>query len=252
MTHARLGPSAAERWIACPGSIRLQGDRKSTAGFAAEQGTAAHAAAEHCLRVGCNASDLVGRTFGVIGITDDMAEHIQVYVDLVRREARNGELLIEQRVDLGELGPPEELFGTADAIVLHKRRLTVVDFKTGVIPVEVQRNPQLRTYAVGALLSVARPIEFVDILVCQPRAPHPDGPIRREALRSSELKGWAQGLIAAAWRTQDANAPLVIGEHCRFCPAKPVCPAQRERAAQAAAEEFLPMPAPCGARIAGG
>ncbi len=50
MAHARLSPSAAERWMTCPGSVKLSEaiqDRESQ--YAAE-GTAAHELAEHILR----------------------------------------------------------------------------------------------------------------------------------------------------------------------------------------------------------
>ena len=49
--HARLSPSAAIRWINCPGSIRLS-DQVPPAGSSeyADEGTAAHALAELKLR----------------------------------------------------------------------------------------------------------------------------------------------------------------------------------------------------------
>jgi hypothetical protein len=36
----------------------------------------------------------------------------------------------------------------------------------------------------------------------------------------------------------EPNAPLVAGEHCQFCKALPVCPAQREKAYELAQVEF--------------
>lgn len=40
--HAKLSPSAAHRWMNCPGSVRLIGDESSTTNNAAMKGTAAH------------------------------------------------------------------------------------------------------------------------------------------------------------------------------------------------------------------
>jgi hypothetical protein len=40
--HAKLSPSAAHRWMNCPGSVRLIGDESSTSSNAAMKGTAAH------------------------------------------------------------------------------------------------------------------------------------------------------------------------------------------------------------------
>lgn len=50
MAHARLSPSSAERWMTCPGSVKLaEGIEDKGSSYAAE-GTAAHELAEHILR----------------------------------------------------------------------------------------------------------------------------------------------------------------------------------------------------------
>ena len=48
--HAKLSPSSAYRWIACPGSIRLSAGIPDTSSVFAEEGTAAHELCELCLR----------------------------------------------------------------------------------------------------------------------------------------------------------------------------------------------------------
>jgi len=40
--HAKLAPSAAHRWLNCPGSIRLTADIPETTSKYAEEGIAAH------------------------------------------------------------------------------------------------------------------------------------------------------------------------------------------------------------------
>ncbi len=50
MAHARLSPSAAERWMTCPGSVKLSEGREDKGSAYAAEGTAAHELAEHILR----------------------------------------------------------------------------------------------------------------------------------------------------------------------------------------------------------
>lgn len=44
--HALLGASSAERWLACPPSVRLSEKFQDTAGVFAQEGTLAHSLAE--------------------------------------------------------------------------------------------------------------------------------------------------------------------------------------------------------------
>ena len=48
--HALLSASGAHRWMACTPSARLELEFDDQSGTAAEEGTAAHALAEHKLR----------------------------------------------------------------------------------------------------------------------------------------------------------------------------------------------------------
>ena len=48
--HAKLSPSAASRWINCPGSVALCATLpKPPSTFYADEGTSAHALAEKCI-----------------------------------------------------------------------------------------------------------------------------------------------------------------------------------------------------------
>ena len=48
--HAVLSASSSSRWLACPPSALLNADAPDSSSEAAEQGTAAHALAEHKLK----------------------------------------------------------------------------------------------------------------------------------------------------------------------------------------------------------
>ena len=83
--HATFSPSAAERWIACPGSVKLSENCPKTTSKYAEEGTLAHALAEQCLLTpDKNADDFVGKRIDGQLITQEMAEFVQVYVEHCR------------------------------------------------------------------------------------------------------------------------------------------------------------------------
>ena len=247
--HAILGASSSHRWLACPGSIRLSAGMPSTSSVYADEGTAAHELAEKCLSLGHDAADHLGEIIVVNGtgyeVTDEMAEAVQVYLNVVRQElaeaGEGAELKVEQRFDLGWLYPG--LYGTNDAMVGQPfGTLKVFDYKHGAgVAVEAECNPQLLYYGLGAAYGDA--YEEVELVIVQPRAYHPDGPVRRYRISIGGLFAWAESvLLPGAKATEDPAAPLVPGEHCRFCPAVAVCPKQHENALAVAKEVFAPVP----------
>ena len=228
--HSKIGASSMSRWIKCPGSVRLSKDIPNVSSPYAEEGTLAHEKA---------ADILTGKS--VKFESEDMEEAVQTYVDYVLTVSHLQKFWIEHRFDLSNLHPG--LFGTADAVVYNEKRKTlyVIDYKHGMgIPVEVENNPQLMYYALGALMSFNLPCETVEIVVVQPRCFHPDGPIRKQAISAFKLLDFAADLITYAKATEDENAPIVSGDHCKFCPAAGVCPELHKKSITAAKEEFMP------------
>jgi hypothetical protein len=53
-----------------------------------------------------------------------------------------------------------------------------------------------------------------------------------------DLLLWTADLVDAAKRSEDPDAPLISGEHCRWCPAAGVCPQLRADALAAAETDF--------------
>lgn len=214
----------------CPGSVALSDllPPEESSEFAAE-GNDAHDFAERCLNEGVDAFELMGQK-GANGFecNAEMAQAVQVYVDEVRRFS-NFMTLVEYRIENPELG--EDFGGTADAVILADDTLHVVDLKYGVgIPVDVVGNAQLRYYAYGVLKTLKNTdhFEHVVITIVQPRAEHEDGPIRSERLTVAEVLRWGDEVMMPAMR-RVAEEPdsFKSGEHCRFCPAKLICPLLR-------------------------
>lgn len=243
-THARLGPSGAKRWMTCPGSIALSEGIVPVTSPYAEEGNRAHELGERCLRSGADPDSFVGEIVGGDTVVDEsMAANVALYVNHCREFMTAGwEWWIEEMVTLAALNPPEEMFGTSDffAYNAERQRLKVVDMKFGQgVVVEVVDNVQTMTYALGAALALGqRPITDVEMTIVQPRAPHADGPIRTQVISYLDLIEFAGQLMAAARATQQPDAPLVAGEHCRFCPASGACPAQQQHALEVAQIDF--------------
>lgn len=239
--HAKLGPSAAKRWMTCPGSVAAIAacPVEDTTSEAAAEGTAAHALAEILLR---ERIELKGQgallkewkaEYGEKYDANELKAGVMPYVDKVsdvweelggRKRAR---LLLEQRVFV-----IDGVYGTADAVVISdKGVLHVLDLKFGRgVRVEAEDNPQLRCYALGALqdAELEQDIREVRMTIVQPR--HKDGGHISTAVMSAEaLHAWGEELAAAAEATQAEGALRVPSEGgCLFCPAAPWCP---ERAA---------------------
>jgi hypothetical protein len=261
--HAKLAPSASERWMMCPGSVKASEGVPDRGSVFAAEGTAAHELAEHCLSTGFDADRFIGQIVDTAAtgkqkavrpgeadgkttfeIDDDMAEAVQVYLDFCRGEIADGdEYDIEQRLDMTAIHP--EIFGTGDFLRYRPsdKSLLVVDYKHGRgVAVDPQSNAQLLTYAIGAALRYHnRGLATVELVVVQPRCPHRDGPVRRWSIDALDLFDWSEDLKTAAYATEADDAPLVTGEHCTFCKAAPLCPALHARAVEAAELDFDPI-----------
>jgi hypothetical protein len=246
--HATLGASTASRWMACPGSVRLTRDIPNITTDAAREGTAAHALAQLALENSQDPILWLGQKLEGWEVDTEMVEHVRDFVAFVReRIALASEFGIEEKFSLAPLNPPEAMFGTTDVWTYDAdaRTLDVIDLKYGRgIVVEAVGNKQLRYYALGAALKLGagRQIEKVRMTIFQPRAAHSDGPVREDEITIEELLGFAGELMDAAEATQDPNAPLVAGDHCRFCPIAARCPAQQALAQQVAQVVFADMP----------
>lgn len=238
--HARFSPSSAHRWMACPGSMVLeQAYPDKSSGYAAE-GSLAHMIAAMCLETNGNPHDYIGTTHTIDGfemiVPLQMAEHVADYIKLVRQYETGGMALIEKRVDFSPVIGQPDSFGTADAIVIHPGRMTIIDLKYGMgVKVDAEENPQHMLYALGALNDYGMLADFdeVVLVVHQPRLGH----VSEWTISVADLEAWGQTAEAAADNVLQAfkaagseafDAFLNATEGgCKFCRAKPTCPALR-------------------------
>lgn len=267
--HAQWSASSTERNWNCAGALALTDGLPETTNEAADWGTCCHQISEKCLHDGGDADRFIGTTEKgkkhSFEVDEEMAETAQVYVDYVRsKNVAGATLFIEQKFSLASLKPPFDAGGTADAVVHtpSTRHLDVIDLKGGRgHVVEVEGNPQLRTYALGAMLAnTGLAVDTITVTIVQPRAPHKSGRTRSETFHVADLLEWTVDLVAAMKRSASALQErgqadnyigdailtpaawaakwLSAGDHCKFCKAAGFCPALEQKTMDAAGVWF--------------
>ncbi|MEY2680659.1 MAG: Bordetella virus [Pseudomonadota bacterium] len=177
MAHALYSPSGYERWGRCPGSINLTKDYPRKSSAYAVEGTCAHELAQRCLVKNLPAETFIGEEFDIegqkIAITQDMADFVQSYIDLVK--SYGGVRLIEQKLPISHITGEEDAHGTADCVIVTDDELLIIDLKYGMgVRVEAERNTQLMIYALAALdyYSWEGPFKRIRLVIHQPRLDH--------------------------------------------------------------------------------
>lgn len=232
-THSPLGASSYSRWKACPGSVRLSAGVEQKESEYAKEGTIAHELA---------ADILENRPY--VALDEETMGAVKTYTDLVKdlSKAPGTTKWIEKRFDLSAFYPM--LYGTADCVLYNTvtRELHVIDYKHGAgVAVEVKNNSQLMYYGLGAMHGLNLPVKGLVLTIVQPRCYHADGPIRSWHTTGGRVMDFLGDLIDDAKATEAMDAPITPGDHCRWCPAQPQCPALRERALTAARKAFNPV-----------
>lgn len=247
-THARFAPSAAHRWLECPGSIALSAGIPDTSSEFADEGTFAHDIAARAL-LGLQSIDKYVGTVSACGrftVDAAMVDALRLYTDAfaaLQMMDGVGPTAIEERVALSD-----DVYGTADALAWSgdRKTLHVMDLKYGQgVYVEVERNPQLMIYGAAALRSrrgTSIDVERVTLHVVQPR--HPARPAWRSwTIARDELDAFGQGVVDVAASIKAGADTLYAGDWCRWCPAKATCPKLRETALEAARAAFADVDA---------
>jgi len=132
------------------------------------------------------------------------------------------EIEAETRVGFGDLLPG--VFGSTDLIGRIGKRAVVLDWKFGDgVAVEVEENPQLMFYAAAAMRTEEAKWAFVDVeeiemVIVQPPQ------VKRWVTTPARIAQFEKDLVKAVKLAQQPDAELKIGDHCRWCAAKPICP----------------------------
>ena len=223
--HAKISASKVERMIKCPGSLALEEQMPiQPSSEAAQRGTKIHAIAE---------AFLTGQDLDHSQFDDDMINTAKIYVDYVMMHGVTPHVEVDLTPDLSNLHP--DLGGTADAVLILKDKIKVIDLKSGRIPVIAKGNTQLMTYALGAYLKFKEHnITTFEVAIFQPGI----GGSSHE-YTAQELLAFSEELLAAIEKAQDPFAGFIAGPaQCKYCKAKVKCPEIKELANKVAAKEF--------------
>lgn len=262
MSHARLAPSAAKRWMQCPASIAREEGLPDSSSPYARWGTAAHAILERSILNGVHPLDVNIDDIMVEDETGQESLLIHQYGEADIKEMREtaavayehtlmrGDVLAECQVNPGGLVGRDDCWGTADIQILEPDMLEVVDLKAGKGVLVEPDDPQLLLYAVGALRQhfMRYPQDSyaslkVRCTVVQPRAPHSDGPIRSITWMADRLMLWFEdNAVPAMYATDSPVAPANPSESaCKWCKARPTCREAAEVSLNAVQAAFQPV-----------
>lgn len=281
--HARLSPSSADRWTSCTASPLAQDGIPNSNSDASRMGTVCHQIAEECLLDDSKSpADYIGRKFvfyylaeteehyaewsdtisdliwnliskpeAVVEVTEDMASAVATGVAFVREQHMfmGGQMMVEQRVPVGQFTGEDDAFGSADVILLGDDWIAIFDFKFGrkrvhaakliapqrvdfitgeVLPEQRGPNLQMACYALGSVHAndVFGEIKTVTMTVVQPYLDFTDS----YTCTIEELRNVEQFLAKKAIECDTNPVFSPSFDNCLFCLAKGNCGAQSAKA----------------------
>jgi hypothetical protein len=227
MMHSNIvGGSTAKRVIACPGSVALVNKMpKQPSSEHADRGTMLHDVISEILGKDLPWSQFIGTTYEGQVLTQELFdEKIAVALELLDEvdPHKRMEYEVETRVGFGDLLPG--VFGSTDLVGRIGSRAVVLDWKFGDgVVVDAVENAQLMFYAAASMRTEEAKWAFegateVECIIVQPPM------IKRWVTTKERIKQFEEELVQAVKAAQQPDAKLAVGDHCRWCTGKPICP----------------------------
>ncbi len=258
-----VGGSGASRYINCPGSVVLKEKAPpSESSEFARVGTILHFVIEQILLAEAGSKDADPLSWvGEVISTDEMdpetcapydveitEEHITTKImpalEWFDKHLDPDQFWCEQRVEFD--GALKGAFGTGDVLYHNanfeegeeENEAGCVDWKFGDgVLVQAEDNDQGRFYLAAAIKKhwFGKDFNRFHFYIVQPVAGR-DSLYSHTVFTRDELQIFEQRLMAAHIKVQAGNTDLETGKWCKFCPAEVICPAWRDRAAEALAD----------------
>jgi hypothetical protein len=227
MQHSNIvGGSTAKRVINCPGSVALvQKMPAKPSSEHADRGTMLHDVISEILGKDLPWDQFIGTVYEGQVLTQELFdEKIGVALELLDQvdPDKNMEYEVETRVGFGDLLPG--VFGSTDLVGRIGSRAVVLDWKFGDgVVVDAEDNDQLMFYAAACMRTESAQWAFagateVECIIIQPPM------IKRWVTTKERIKQFEQTLVQAVKQAQQPDAKLAVGDHCRWCAGKPICP----------------------------
>jgi hypothetical protein len=246
---AIVGGSTADRLLNCPGSFQLLQripDQVEVPSEYANYGSAMHAVMDRLLAMFTDgfpdiddmthtAEELIGEVFydrmlENHHLEDSIIPAIDTLYDLMDEYGGGFHVAAHDlRVKFPSL---PGAFGTADLLIANNKVVLMVDWKFGQgVPVHAvyheadgdRVNPQLLFYVAGAMAEL--PQLFADrrlaVAIIQPRITER---LTHTVITRLEVEMFIEDIDTAIIKALGKNPELHIGDHCRWCPARPFCP----------------------------
>jgi len=222
------GGSTAKRVINCPGSVALVAKMppKPSSTYA-DKGTLLHNIIASVLDSDTiTPESLLGATYANETFTQDLLDE-KILPALAALDAIDPEGVMEYAVEtvVGFGAYMPGVFGSADLLGRLGNRAVVLDWKFGDgVAVSAEENEQGMFYSAAAMRTPATQWVFdgaeeVEIIIVQPPA------VKRWVTTVKRIKEFERSLKKAIKISTMPDAAIVVGEHCRWCAAKPTCPA---------------------------
>ena len=227
MDHSKIvGGSTAKRVMNCPGSVALvQKMPPQPSSKYADEGTLLHNVIAEIVMSDKHPEAWLGTTYNdqvlTLDLIDDKLVPALAALDQIDPD-KEMEIAAETRVGFGDLLPG--VFGSTDLIGRIGNRAIVLDWKFGDgVAVEVEENPQLMFYAAASMRTEESKWAFdgvdeIEMVIVQPPA------VKRWVTTPARIAQFEKDLVKAVKLAQQPDAELKVGDHCRWCAAKPVCP----------------------------
>ncbi len=222
-----VGGSTAKRVINCPGSVALVAKMppKDSSSYA-DRGTLLHNAMAAILDSDTvTPESMLWTTYKDETLTGELlSEKILPALAALDEIDPEGvmEYAVETVVGFGAYLPG--VFGSADLLGRLGDRAVVLDWKFGDgVAVSAEENEQGLFYAAAAMRTpetawVFEGAEEIEIVIVQPPA------VKRWVTTPKRVKEFERALKRAVKASTMPDAAIVVGDHCRWCAAKPLCP----------------------------
>ena len=222
-----VGGSTAKRVINCPGSVALVAKMppKDSSTYA-DRGTLLHNAMAAILDSDTvTPESMLWTTYKGETLTGELLSE-KILPALAALDAIDPEGVMEYAVEtvVGFGAYLPGVFGSADLLGRLGSRAVVLDWKFGDgVAVSAEENEQGLFYAAAAMRTpetawVFDGAEEIEIVIVQPPA------VKRWVTTVKRVKEFERALKRAVKASAMPDAAIVVGDHCRWCAAKPLCP----------------------------